>query len=78
MIFMTIVTIWALFGDDIRRLATQKPADEACVVLTTICLIGFERHFFRLGRPRCSIVPNCGDEAKMEQQRKELQDIMRE
>ena len=25
-----------------------------------------------------SLVPNCGDEAKMEQQRKELQDIMRE
>ena len=40
MIFMTIVTIWALFGDDIRRLAAEKPADEAFVVLI-ICLIGF-------------------------------------
>ena len=38
---MTIVTIWALFGDDIRLLATEKPADGAFVVLTIICLIGF-------------------------------------
>ena len=36
---MTIVTIWALFGDDIRLLATEKPADEAFVVLTIICIL---------------------------------------
>ena len=38
---MTIVTIWALFGDDIRLLATEKPADDAFVILTIICLFGF-------------------------------------
>ena len=38
---MTIVTIWALFGDDIRLLATEKPADDAFVILTMICLFGF-------------------------------------
>ena len=41
---MTIVTIWALFGDDIRLLATEKPADDAFVILTTICLFGFCPH----------------------------------
>ena len=40
---MTIVTIliWALFVDDIRLVATEKPADDAFVVLTIICLFGF-------------------------------------
>ena len=51
---MTIVTIWALFGDDIRLLATEKPADDAFVILTTICLFGFCPH----PRSGCGQKPN--------------------
>lgn len=39
--FMTIITIWALFGDDIRLLATDKDADSGFEVVTIICLICF-------------------------------------
>ncbi|CAD8178473.1 unnamed protein product [Paramecium octaurelia] len=38
MIFMTIVTVYALFGDDVRVLATDKDGDEVFWVITTICM----------------------------------------
>ena len=38
---MTLVTIWALFGDDIRLCATTKDADEGFLVMTYICLVLF-------------------------------------
>ena len=56
---MTIVTIWALFGDDIRLLATEKPADEAFVVLTIICLIGFSLELREFPPPPPRAAPPC-------------------
>ncbi|CAD8115536.1 unnamed protein product [Paramecium primaurelia] len=41
MIFMTIVTVYALFGDDVRVLATNKDGDEVFWVITTICMTLF-------------------------------------
>lgn len=35
---MTIVTVYALFGDDVRVLATDKDGDEVFWVITTICM----------------------------------------
>ena len=37
-IFMTIITLYALFGDDIRLLAFTKTADDAFYVITSACL----------------------------------------
>lgn len=44
MTFMTIVTLWALFGDDIRILTAPKEADEAFWIVNIIamCLFGIE------------------------------------
>ena len=38
---MTLVTIWALFGDDIRLCATNQNADGGFLVMTYICLVLF-------------------------------------
>ena len=38
---MTLITLWALFGDDIRLAATQRSADEGFLVMTYICLVCF-------------------------------------
>ncbi|CAK92800.1 unnamed protein product (macronuclear) [Paramecium tetraurelia] len=38
MIFMTVVTIYALFGDDVRVLSTNKDGDAAFWVITAICM----------------------------------------
>ncbi|CAD8196829.1 unnamed protein product [Paramecium pentaurelia] len=38
MIFMTVITIYALFGDDIRVLSTNKDGDAAFWVITAICM----------------------------------------
>jgi len=35
-IFMTIITVWALFGDDVRLVATYKEADDLFTVLTIV------------------------------------------
>mmetsp|Transcript_3670 Transcript_3670/g.4918 ORF Transcript_3670/g.4918 Transcript_3670/m.4918 type:complete len:841 (+) Transcript_3670:546-3068(+) len=40
-IFMTLVTIWALFGDDVRLITTYKEADDGFTVVTILCLIFF-------------------------------------
>ena len=40
-IFMAIITIYALFGDDIRLVATGKSADPIFYILTIVCLIFF-------------------------------------
>lgn len=40
-ITMAIVTIWVLFGDDIRLRATNKSADEAFFITFFICLLLF-------------------------------------
>ena len=40
-IFMSVITMWALFGDDIRLVATHKEDDNIFVVLTIICLVFF-------------------------------------
>ena len=39
--FMAIITVYALFGDDIRTVAFQKSADNAFYIITIICLIFF-------------------------------------
>jgi len=44
--FMTIITIWALFGDDVRLMATYKEDDDIFLVLTIICLIAFSSELF--------------------------------
>lgn len=38
---MAIVTIYALFGDDIRILSVNKDGDDAFFVLTIICMVCF-------------------------------------
>lgn len=38
---MTIITIYSLFGDDVRSLAFTRPADEIFNILTIIALIAF-------------------------------------
>jgi hypothetical protein len=40
-IFMTIITVWALFGDDIRLVATYKEADDLFTVLTILTFAFF-------------------------------------
>lgn len=39
--FMTVITLYALFGDDIRAWAFTKSADEAFYILTIISMILF-------------------------------------
>ncbi|CAG9331270.1 unnamed protein product [Blepharisma stoltei] len=39
--FMIVITLYALFGDDIRVCATSKSADDAFYSLTTVCLFFF-------------------------------------
>jgi len=39
--FMLVITIWALFGDDIRLIATYEDADAGFEVMTIICIILF-------------------------------------
>lgn len=39
--WMTILTIYALFGDDIRLLATEKPADPGFYAVSCVCLFFF-------------------------------------
>ena len=38
---MTIVTLYALFGDDVRLLGFNKTADEYFNAITTVCLAFF-------------------------------------
>jgi len=38
---MAIVTIYALFGDDVRILSVNKDGDDAFFVLTIICMVCF-------------------------------------
>ena len=40
-VFMAIVTLWVLIGDDIRLIGTEKSADEAFYISFTICLFLF-------------------------------------
>ena len=39
--FMTVITIYALFGDDVRILAFSKEADDAFYSISTFCLLCF-------------------------------------
>mmetsp|Transcript_31759 Transcript_31759/g.38366 ORF Transcript_31759/g.38366 Transcript_31759/m.38366 type:complete len:784 (-) Transcript_31759:812-3163(-) len=39
--FMTIVTIWALFGDDLRLIVTDYEADDTFTAITIFCLVCF-------------------------------------
>lgn len=38
---MTLLTIYALFGDDLRLLATSKDADPGFYGITSVCLLFF-------------------------------------
>lgn len=38
---MTLLTIYALFGDDIRLIATDKTADSGFYFVTSLCLVFF-------------------------------------
>jgi hypothetical protein len=38
---MAIVTLWVLFGDDIRIVATTKESDEGFFISYSICLVLF-------------------------------------
>ncbi|CAD8192818.1 unnamed protein product [Paramecium pentaurelia] len=40
-IIMAIVTIYALFGDDVRILSVDKQGDDVFFVLTVICMVAF-------------------------------------
>lgn len=40
-IFMAIITIYALFGDDVRLVATEKGADSIFYIATIACLFFF-------------------------------------
>jgi hypothetical protein len=40
-VFMTMVTLWALFGDDLRLLTTERDMDSFFVQLTLFCLCCF-------------------------------------
>ncbi len=40
-IFMTLITIYSLFFDDIRALAVDKSADDVFYVITSICMACF-------------------------------------
>lgn len=39
--FMTIVTVYSLFGDDVRQLAFTKPADDVFYGLSSGALVAF-------------------------------------
>jgi hypothetical protein len=43
---VTLLTIFALFGDDIRVMATNKSADTGFDVMTIICLVIFSLEIF--------------------------------
>ena len=49
-IFTTLITLYALFGDDIRMLSFTKAADSGFYILTAICMF-----FFMLEIVLCSI-----------------------
>lgn len=49
-IFTTTITLYALFGDDIRSLAFTKSADDVFWALTTVCMF-----FFAVEIVLCSI-----------------------
>lgn len=38
---MAIITVYALFGDDVRLVATNKGADPVFYILTIFCLLCF-------------------------------------
>ena len=38
---MTAITIYALFGDDVRTLAFTKNADDVFYVITIVCMLFF-------------------------------------
>jgi len=38
---MTVITVYALFADDLRLLLTTKPADDVFYTITLIALISF-------------------------------------
>jgi hypothetical protein len=40
-VFMTVITVYALFGDDIRMLAFPKSADDVFFGISTACLFFF-------------------------------------
>lgn len=40
-LLMFVVTVWALFGDDLRLILTYKRDDEVFVVLNIVCLVFF-------------------------------------
>ena len=40
-VFTTTITLYALFGDDIRGLAFQKSADEGFYAITIVCMFFF-------------------------------------
>lgn len=40
-VLMTLLTVYALFGDDIRLLATESPADPGFFAMSCVCLIFF-------------------------------------
>jgi hypothetical protein len=44
--FMTLITVYALFADDVRLLATTKPYDEVFYSLTSISMICFLLELF--------------------------------
>jgi hypothetical protein len=46
---MTIITVWALFGDDIRLIATYKESDDAFGALALVALLAFT---IELGKPQ--------------------------
>lgn len=50
---MAIVTLYALFGDDIRILSVNKDGDDAFFVLTIICMVCFslEIAFTSIAKP---------------------------
>lgn len=39
--FMTLITIYSLFGDDVRQLAFTKEADYVFYIITIICMFFF-------------------------------------
>jgi len=53
-VFMTVVTLWALFGDDIRLLTTERDMDSFFVDLTLFCLVCFvvELLFASIAKPQ--------------------------
>jgi class 3 adenylate cyclase len=40
-VWMTVLTVYALFGDDVRLLATEMPADDGFYAISCVCLFFF-------------------------------------